>query len=96
VWAEPDISAAAEQLAALHGDGARRNKLGVQAAADMEARRAALLAGTAFDALEQALVAPRPAPGDFGAALKAAHDAVGRQRFRDKIVAVKRRLGLRG
>jgi glycosyltransferase involved in cell wall biosynthesis len=55
VWAEADVAAAAEALRALHADPQRREALGAAAARDMEARRAAMLGGGAFEALEEAL-----------------------------------------
>ena len=62
-WAEPDVAEAAEALRALHADPARRLRLGETARTDMEARRASLLRGDAFTALEGRL---RRSPGRAG------------------------------
>jgi glycosyltransferase involved in cell wall biosynthesis len=55
VWAEPDVNDAVEALRALHGDRARREGLGAAAASHMEDRRATMLSGSPFDALETEL-----------------------------------------
>jgi hypothetical protein len=67
-WAEPDVGQAAEALRAIHADPARRGQLGEAARADMEARRASLLRGDAFAALEERL---GQAPARAGALTRA-------------------------
>jgi glycosyltransferase involved in cell wall biosynthesis len=67
-WAEPDVGEAAETLRAIHADPARRGQLGEAARADMEARRASLLRGDAFAALEERL---GQAPARAGALTRA-------------------------
>jgi glycosyltransferase involved in cell wall biosynthesis len=54
-WAEPDVGEAAEALRAIHADPARRIQLGETAREDMEGRRASLLSGDPFAALEARL-----------------------------------------
>jgi glycosyltransferase involved in cell wall biosynthesis len=70
VWADADIDEAATTLRALHGDPARRMSLGRAAAAEMTRRKEAMLAGSAFDALEARLAnATEPRP-DLSPALR--------------------------
>jgi glycosyltransferase involved in cell wall biosynthesis len=97
VWADADVSAAAEGLVELHGNPDRRRAMSATAVADMVQQRASVLGGGVFEALESALAKPgRPATDDFESALSKAHAAVRMQRLRDKWIAVQRRLGLRG
>ncbi len=55
VWADPDVSEAADALRVLYSDPQRRHRLGAAAATAMEKRRQAMLSGGAFDELERAL-----------------------------------------
>ncbi len=55
VWAEPDVDDAAAALRRLHEDPPARAALGGKAASDMEERRRIVLAGRAFDTLEEIL-----------------------------------------
>ena len=52
-WAEPSVEHAAEWMTRLASDPALRDRLGRQAAADMDARRAAHREGAAFKQLEE-------------------------------------------
>jgi glycosyltransferase involved in cell wall biosynthesis len=54
-WADPDVGEAAEVLRAIHADPSRRMRLGETARVDMGLRRASLLRGDAFAALEARL-----------------------------------------
>ena len=71
-WAEPDVGEAAEALRAIHSDPARRKQLGLAARSDMEARRASLLRGGAFAALERRLEQAPARPGALALAVRRA------------------------
>ena len=67
-WAEPDVGEAAEVLRAIHADPARRMQIGETARSDMAVRRASLIRGDAFAALEAQLA---QAPARAGALTRA-------------------------
>lgn len=57
VWADADVSDAADAMRALHASTDRRRGIGAAATRDMEERRRRFLAGTTFDALERMIPA---------------------------------------
>jgi glycosyltransferase involved in cell wall biosynthesis len=69
VWAEPDLADAIAALRELHRDRELRRRLGAVAALDMDARRARMLSGAAFQELESFLAARARRRVPFGAAL---------------------------
>jgi glycosyltransferase involved in cell wall biosynthesis len=79
-WAEADVGQAVLAMRALRDDASLRHQLGARAKDDMEARRAALLRGDAFAALEARLYAAHPrSAGLDGVIRRARVQALGRE-----------------
>jgi glycosyltransferase involved in cell wall biosynthesis len=81
-WAEADLREAAEAMRALHENPARRGSLGSAAAAAMERRRAAMLSGEAFGALEERLATDGGPAGGLSAATRRTVQAARRDMLR--------------
>ena len=89
------MKAAAALLVELHRNPELRTAMSATAAADMEARRATQLGGSAYGELESALAASHTTVGNFETAQRETISTLRMQRLRDKLIAVKRRLGIR-
>jgi glycosyltransferase involved in cell wall biosynthesis len=94
VWAEPDLAHAAQELRALHSSPERRRELGAAAAAAMEARRHALLAGGTYDLLEAMLPEDAERPGAFDRAVLTTRGLLYWKAIRGLPRALARRAGL--
>jgi glycosyltransferase involved in cell wall biosynthesis len=94
VWAEPDVVKAARALRELHRDRLLRAGLGRAAAVTMESRRRTMLAGHAFDRLEECLALQPAQPGPFQAAMRRTDRARRWARVQAAARAIARRVGL--